>query len=69
TFLSMAIANGMTSAIMNPLHPEVKTMVMAADVLAGNDQDCMAWIRANRDPEAPAGAREGRVSRRGRRGE
>ncbi|MFZ9482854.1 MAG: dihydropteroate synthase [Ilumatobacteraceae bacterium] len=69
TFLSMAIANGMTSAIMNPLHPEVKTMVMAADVLAGNDQDCMAWIRANRDPEAPGGAREGRVSRRGRRGE
>ncbi|MEY4173956.1 MAG: hypothetical protein RI900_1121 [Actinomycetota bacterium] len=70
TFLSMAIANGMTSAIMNPLHPEVKTMVMAADVLAGNDQDCMAWIRANRDPEAAAGAREGRAGgRRARRGE
>ena len=70
TFLSMAIANGMTSAIMNPLHPEVKTMVMAADVLAGNDQDCMAWIRANRDPEAPAGAREGRAGgRRARRSE
>lgn len=69
TFLSMAISNGMTSAIMNPLHPEVKTMVMAADVLAGNDQDCMAWIRANRDPNASAGAREGRVSRRGRGGE
>jgi 5-methyltetrahydrofolate--homocysteine methyltransferase len=70
TFLSMAIANGMTSAIMNPLHPEVKTMVMAADVLAGNDQDCMAWIRANRDPEAAGGAREGRAGgRRGRRGE
>ena len=71
TFLSMAIANGMTSAIMNPLHPEVKTMVMAADVLAGNDQDCRAWIRANRDPEAAGGAREGRAGggRRGRRGE
>ena len=70
TFLSMAIANGMTSAIMNPLHPEVKTMVMAADVLAGNDQDCMAWIRANRDPEAAAGAREGRAGgRRARRSE
>ncbi len=70
TFLAMAISNGMTSAIMNPLHPEVKTMVMAADVLAGNDQDCMAWIRANRDPEAPAGAREGRAGgRRARRAE
>ena len=44
TFLAMAISNGMTSAIMNPLHPEVKAMVMAADVLAGNDQDCAAWI-------------------------
>ena len=64
TFLSMAISNGMTSAIMNPLHPEVKAMVMAADVLAGNDQDCAAWIRANRDPNAPIGAREGRAGGR-----
>ncbi|MFZ4721232.1 MAG: dihydropteroate synthase [Ilumatobacteraceae bacterium] len=70
TFLSMAISNGMTSAIMNPLHPEVKAMVMAADVLAGNDQDCMAWIRANRDPDAAQGAREGRAGgRRARRAE
>jgi 5-methyltetrahydrofolate--homocysteine methyltransferase len=70
TFLTMAIANGMTSAIMNPLHPEVRTAVMAADVLAGNDQDCMAWIRANRDPNAPGGAREGRAGgRRARRAE
>lgn len=70
TFLTMAISNGMTSAIMNPLHPEVRTAVMAADVLAGNDQDCMAWIRANRDPDAPGGAREGRAGgRRARRAE
>ncbi len=34
---------------------------MAADVLAGNDQDCCAWIRANRDPDAAGGAREGRA--------
>ena len=45
----------MTSAIMSPLHPEVKSAVMAADVLAGHDQDCTAWIRANRDPNASAG--------------
>jgi len=70
TFLAMAISNGMTSAIMNPLHPEVKTIVMAADVLAGNDQDCMAWIRANRDPDGPTGSREGRAGgRRARRAE
>ncbi len=71
TFLAMAISNGMTSAIMNPLHPDVKAMVMAADVLAGNDLDCMAWIRANRDPDAAGGARESRVGggRRARRAE
>jgi len=61
TFLTMAIANGMSSAIMNPMHPEVKQAIMAADVLAGNDKDCMAWIRDNRDPNAAGGAREGRA--------
>ena len=66
TFLSMAIASGMTSAIMNPLHAEVKSAVMAADVLMGTDRDCAAWIRANRDPNAAAGQggrREGRRRR------
>jgi 5-methyltetrahydrofolate--homocysteine methyltransferase len=61
TFLAMAISNGMTSAIMNPLHPDVKAAIMAADVLAGNDRDCYAWIRENRDPNAAGGAREGRA--------
>ena len=66
TFLSMAIASGMTSAIMNPMHPEVKAAVMAADVLMGTDRDCGAWIRANRDPNAPTGE-GGRGGREGRR--
>ena len=66
TFLSMAIGAGMTSAIMSPLHEEVKRAVMAADVLAGQDQDCAAWIRANRDPNAPQGSRAGRTNRRRR---
>src|ERR1044072_6495549 len=35
-FLPMAIAAGMTSAITNPLLPEVKASVMAADVLMGH---------------------------------
>ncbi len=52
TFLAMAIASGMTSAIMSPLHPEVRSAVLAADVLSGADRDCAAWIRANRDPDA-----------------
>ena len=64
TFLAMAISNGMTSAILNPLHEEVKTAVMAADVLAGNDQDCFAWIRANREAQAEGAGRERRGGRR-----
>ncbi len=66
TFLSMAMASGMTSAIMSPLHPEVKAAIMAADVLTGNDQDCGAWIKANRDPNAPTGGRGDREGRRRR---
>ncbi len=67
TFLSMAIASGMTSAIMNPMHAEVKAAVMAADVLMGTDRDCASWIRANRDPAAPQGEGGGREGRRRRR--
>ena len=66
TFLAMAIGAGMTSAIMSPLHDEVLKAVMAADVLAGNDPDCAAWIRANRDPNAAVGARGERTGRRNR---
>jgi 5-methyltetrahydrofolate--homocysteine methyltransferase len=65
TFLAMAIGAGMTSAIMSPLHPEVKAAVLAADVLAGQDPDCAAWIRANRDPNAAPTERDARRRRRG----
>ena len=51
-FLAMAIGAGMTSAITNPLEPEITRSIMAADVLAGHDQDCAAWLRANRVPAA-----------------
>ena len=67
TFLSMAIGAGMTSAIMNPLHPEVKAAVMAADVLAGHDTNCAAWIRANRQPDGDGNGRESARRRAGRR--
>jgi 5-methyltetrahydrofolate--homocysteine methyltransferase len=66
TFLAMAISHGMTSAIMSPLHAEVKTAIQAADVLTGADRDCAAWIRANRDPNAAEGARGHRDGRRRR---
>jgi 5-methyltetrahydrofolate--homocysteine methyltransferase len=67
TFLAMAIGSGMTSAIMNPMHAEVKTAVMAADVLAGNDMNCAAWISEYRDPEAGGGAGGARRRAGGRR--
>ena len=71
-FLSMAIHAGMTSAITNPLHKEVKEACLGADVLMGRDPDCMRWIRNFRTPPAgeegaAAGAAGGRRGRRRRR--
>ena len=54
TFLAMAIGAGMTSAIMSPLHEEVKTAIQAANVLAGYDTACAAWIRSHRAPSIGA---------------
>ncbi len=50
SFLAMAIASGMTSAITNPLESQIRSAVMAADVLTGHDENCARWIAANRDP-------------------
>lgn len=47
-FLAMLIAAGMTSAITNPLKPELKKAWMAADMLIGHDPDCMRWLRYQR---------------------
>ena len=67
-FLSMAIASGMTSAITSPLHTEVMQSVMAANVMMGNDAQCMKWIKKYREPspEGEQGARAGRRERRRR---
>jgi len=69
-FLTMAIANGLTSAITNPLESEIKRSIMAADVFMGNDENCLAWIQSQ-TPAAAAGdgARRERRSRRRRRAE
>ena len=47
-FLAMLIAAGMTSAITNPLKPELKKSILAADMLMGHDEDCMRWLRYQR---------------------
>ena len=66
TFLAMSMSHGMTSAIMNPMHAEVKGAIQAADVLCGHDLNCAEWIRQNRDPlNVPTGESSGR--RGGRR--
>ena len=48
TFLAMAITAGLTSAITNPVEPDIKQAIMVADVMMGNDENCAAWIQANR---------------------
>ena len=63
-FLPMAIASGMTSAITNPLMPEVRSSVMAADVLMGHDPDCGRWILAHRAPVPEGEIGRRRVNRR-----
>jgi len=65
-FLCMAAGAGMTSAIMNPLHPEDMTAIMGADVMLGQDRDCRRWLRKFREP-APAGMEDRRGERRRRR--
>lgn len=64
-FLPMAIASGMTSAIMNPTRPLEMDAIRAANLLANNDAHGAAWIKANREP-APEGEGDG-AGRRGRR--
>jgi 5-methyltetrahydrofolate--homocysteine methyltransferase len=67
-FLAMASSNGMTSAIMNPLHEPEMQGILAADVLMGTDRDCLRWIKRYREPsQAEAAGGEGREDRRERR--
>ena len=63
-FLAMAAASGLTSAITNPLEPEIRQAVMAANVLNGTDPDCVTWIKAHRQPNNGG---EGARRRTGRR--
>ena len=67
-FLAMAAGAGMTSAIMNPLHQEEMTGIMASDVLLAKDANCRRWIKRFREPspatDATAGERPERRRRR-----
>jgi 5-methyltetrahydrofolate--homocysteine methyltransferase len=69
-FLPMAIASGMTSAIMNPTRPQEMDAIRAANLLTNNDPWGAEWIKANKVPlaegEVEAGARGRREGRRRR---
>ncbi len=52
-FMAMAIAAGMTCAITNPLEPEIRTMIMAADVMMGHDANCADWLKYARSLPEP----------------
>ena len=63
-FLAMTIGAGLTSAITNPLHPEMMQAVLGANVMMGHDLNCRLWIQKYREPQAANGvAREGRRRR------
>lgn len=64
TFLAMAIAAGMTCAITNPLEGSLRKTMLAADVFMGHDENCLAWLRAQR---AESSGEDGPDSRRRRR--
>ena len=49
-FLPMAIASGMTSAIMNPVRKQEMDAIRAANLLNNNDPNSYEWIKANRVP-------------------
>jgi len=63
-FVGMAIGAGLSSAILNPLHPEMMSGICAANVVMGADPDCAAWIARHREPgEGPRRGRRGRRRR------
>ena len=47
-WLPMAMANGLTSAIMDTRTPKIVEAVKAADLFLGHDEWGAAWISAHR---------------------
>ena len=62
TFIAMVIAGGMTSAITNPLEPEIRNSIYAADLLNGHDENSGAYLAAMRKIEAQKKAAEAAAS-------
>jgi 5-methyltetrahydrofolate--homocysteine methyltransferase len=49
TFIAMAIRAGLTCPITNPMVPEVRLAVLAANLAMGRDEYGMGWISAYRE--------------------
>lgn len=47
-YLALTIANGLTTAITDPTKSEIQTAILACDLLMGNDEFGMSWIKAYR---------------------
>ncbi len=47
-YLPLMMSRGLTSAITNPLEPEIRKIILAADLLMGRDPSAMHWIQAFR---------------------
>lgn len=48
TFLTLAVAAGMDTAIVDPLDRELKAALLATDLLLGRDKHCLTYTRAFR---------------------
>jgi 5-methyltetrahydrofolate--homocysteine methyltransferase len=69
TFLAMMVAHGLTAAITNPIEPEIKQAILAADVFMGHDENCVNWIMASRALASGMAGDEGRALPQRRRRE
>lgn len=67
TFVAMAMAAGMTTAITNPIESEIRNAIYAADVLMGNDESAMRFLAAMRQAESSGAAASGGEDRRAER--
>lgn len=47
-FLSLAIQNGLDSAILDPLDREIQAAILTTELLLGQDKHCLSFIRASR---------------------
>ena len=66
-FLAMAMSHGMPSAITNPNEHEIMQSIGVGDVMMGNDENCLDWIKKNRPPAEEGAESSDRRAKRRRR--